>query len=172
MSSQRVAAIGIGLALALVACGGRRLVTVEPDGPPHGGFSASDPSFEVVPRLAGASDPLPVAGVDVAFADLARALGHAVLRAVEPYRNGVLTVELVRANADYNSARLSVSLVVRATLRNRVGNDFIATTTQVCHDGAIVDPEAGAPVLWSCMARIGRELAGWLAGVPPLGGSP
>jgi hypothetical protein len=133
---------------------------------------ASDPSFEVVPRLAGARDPLPVGGTDVAFSDLAAALGHAVLRAVAPYHEGVLTVELVRADADYNSARLSVSLVVRATLRRRIGNDFIATTTSVCHDGAIADPDAGAPVLWSCMARIGRELAGWMADVPPIGGSP
>jgi hypothetical protein len=170
MSSRQWAAIGFALVLA--ACAGRRLVTVEPEGPPHGGFSAADPSFEVVPRLAGARDPLPVSGSDVAFADLARALGHAVLRAVAPYHGGVLTVEVVRADADYNGARLSVSLVVRATLRSRIGNDFIATTTSVCHDGAIVDPDTGAPVLWSCMARIGRELAGWLADIPPQGESP
>jgi hypothetical protein len=170
MCSRQVVAFGV--AVSLVACGGHRLVTVEPEGPPHGGFSATDPTFEVVPRLAGARDPLPVGGSDVAFADLSRALGHAVLRAVAPYHDGVLTVELVRADADYNSARLSVSLVVRATLRRRVGNDFIATTTSVCHDGAIADPEAGAPVLWSCMARIGRELAGWIADVPPIGGTP
>jgi hypothetical protein len=164
--------VPLGVAVAVVACGGHRLVTVEPEGPPHGGFSAVDPTFEVVPRLAGARDPLPVVGSDVEFADLSRALGHAVLRAVAPYHGGVLTVELVRADADYNSARLAVSLVVRATLRSRVGNDFIATTTSVCHDGAIADPEAGAPVLWSCMARIGRELAGWIADVPPTGGTP
>jgi hypothetical protein len=170
MSSRQVAALCA--VLSLVACGGHRLVTVEPEGPPHGGFSATDPTFEVVPRLAGARDPLPVAGSDVAFADLARALGHAVLRAVAPYHDGVLTVELVRADAEYNSARLSVSLVVRATLRRRVGNDFIATTTSVCHDGAIADPDVGAPVLWSCMARIGRELAGWIADIPPIGGTP
>ena len=162
-SRQRVA---LCAALSLAACGGHRLVTVEPEGPAHGGFSATDTSFEVVPRLAGARDPLPVSGSDVEFADLARALGHAVLRAVPPYHNGVLTVELVRADADYNSARLSVSLVVRATLRRRVGNDFLATTTSVCHDGAIVDPDVGTQVLWSCMARIGSELAGWIADVP------
>jgi hypothetical protein len=169
MSSRQVVAVGVALLLA--GCGGRHLVTVEPEGPPHGGFSATDTTFEVVPRLAGARDPLPVAGSDVEFADLARALGHAVLRSVAPYHDGVLTVELVRADADYNSARLSVSLVVRATLRSRVGNDFIATTTSVCHDGAIIDPDTGTPVLWSCMARIGRELAGWLADVPPQGGN-
>jgi hypothetical protein len=167
--SVRHALGALGVASLVLGCGSRRLVAIEPVGPPHGGFSATDASFEVVPRLAGARDPLPVAGSDVAFSDLARALGHAVLRAVAPYHDGVLTVELVRADADFNSARLSVSLVARATLRTRVGNDFIATTTSVCHDGAIVDPDAGAPVLWSCMARIGRELAGWLADVPPPG---
>ena len=170
MASRQMAALVVALSLA--ACGGRRLVTVEPEGPAHGGFSATDTTFEVVPRLAGARDPLPVSGSDVEFADLARALGHAVLRSVTPYHDGVLTVELVRADAEYNSARLSVSLVVRATLRSRIGNDFIATTTSVCHDGAIVDPDTGNPVLWSCMARIGRELAGWLADVPPRGETP
>ena len=158
---------------ALAACGvgERRLFTVTPEGPPHGGFAAADPTFEVVPRLAGARDPLPVSGSDVAFADLAKALGHAVLRAAAPYHDGILTVDLVRADAEYNDARLSVSLAVRATLRNRVGNDIIATTTAVCHDGAIVNPDAGTPVLWSCMARIGRDLAGWLADVPPQQGA-
>ncbi|MBV8760931.1 MAG: hypothetical protein JO257_26790 [Deltaproteobacteria bacterium] len=160
------------VALALVACGGHRLVTVEPAGPAHGGFSGTDATFEVVPRLAGARDPLPVGNSDVAFVDLPRALGHAVLRAVAPYHDGVLTVELVRADADFNSARLSVSLVVRATLRSSIGNQFIATTTTVCHDGAITDPESGAPVLWSCMARIGSDLSHWLADVPPQGAAP
>lgn len=164
--------VAVAVIVLLLGCNSRRLITVEPDGPPHGGFSATDPSFEVVPRLAGARDPLPVAGSDVELADLARALGHAVLRAVAPYHNGVLTVELVRADADYNSARLSVSLVVRATLRGRIGNDFIATTTSVCHDGAIVQPDTGAVVLWSCLARVGRELAGWIADIPPQGATP
>ena len=158
----------LGLA---ASCGGHRLVTVEPAGPAHGGFSGTDATFEVVPRLAGARDPLPVSGSDVAFVDLPRALGHAVLRAVAPYHEGVLTVEIVRADADFNSARLSVSLVVRATLRSSIGNQFIATTTTVCRDGAITPPESGAPVLWSCMARIGSDLAHWIADIPPRGGA-
>ena len=159
-------------AILVAGCAGHRLVTVEPAGPAHGGFSATDATFEVVPRLAGARDPLPVGGSDIAFVDLPRALGHAVLRAVAPYHDGILTVELVRADADYNSARLSVSLVARATLRSAVGNQFIATTTSVCHDGAITPPESGAPVLWSCMARIGSDLAHWISDIPPQGAVP
>jgi hypothetical protein len=78
----------------------------------------------------------------------------------------VLTVELVRADAQYDHGRLSVSLVVRGTLRTRLGG-FIAQTQAVCRDGAIVTPDVGARVMWACMARIGRDLAGWLDGLPP-----
>nr|HEX4316410.1 hypothetical protein [Kofleriaceae bacterium] len=156
--------------LASGACGGRELVRVVPDGRSTGTVTASsDSTFEVVARISGARDPLTVAGADVAYADLERALDEAVVHAVQPRHDSVLTVELVAADAGYRNARLDVSLVVRATLRTRVGNMFVGQTTVVCRDGAIVSPEAGARVVWSCMARIGHDLGGWLADIKPPG---
>ena len=142
---------------------------VVPDGVQDTGTSAaaSDPSFEVVARTAGVKDPLPVGGASVAYADLERALGQAVIRAVRPRHDHTLTVELIAADADYARTRLAVSLVARATLRTREGNAFVAQTQVICRDSALLAPEAGASVVWSCMSRLGRDLGGWLDGIKP-----
>lgn len=159
---------GIIAIVLLAACGGHHLIPIIPEGATAGTTAApTDLTFEVIARIAGASDPLGVDGSDVAYADLERALGQAVLFAAVPRHNNVLTVELIAAQANYSAeGRLSVSLVARATLRSHVGNTFIAQTTVVCRDGAIVAPEQGAKVIWSCMSRIGHDLGGWLADLP------
>jgi hypothetical protein len=155
------------LALALVACGGK-LVPIVPDGPGAGASAApTDPTFEVVARTVGVKDPLPVSGAGVTYGELETALAQAVLRAVHPKHETTLTIELVAADADYARGRLSVSLVVRATLRARAGNAFVGQTQAVCHDGEILQPEQGARVVWSCMTRIGRDLGGWLDSAAP-----
>jgi hypothetical protein len=155
--------IAIATALTCAACG-RELVRVVPDGGAFGTLATpADPTFEVVARISGARDPLTVSGADVAYAELEHALDEAVVHAVPPRHDSVLTVELVAADAGYTGARLHVSLVVRATLRTRVGNTFVAQTTVVCRDGAIVPPEAGSKVVWSCMTRLGHDIGGWLA---------
>ncbi len=157
--------IALASALLVAACG-RELVRVIPDGASLGAVAApSDPTFEVVARISGARDPLLVSGADIAYADLEHALDEAVVHAVPPRHDSVLTVELIAADAGYTSARLYVSLVVRATLRTRVGNTFVAQTTVVCRDGAIVPPEAGAKVVWSCMTRLGHDIGGWLSDI-------
>ena len=157
----------IALGFVLCACASPKIVRVVPDGATTGGTSVtpSDPTFEVITQLAGAHDPLTVTGGDTEYADLERSLAQAIIHAVAPRRDSALTVELVRADAEYNHGRLSVSLVVRGTLRTRLGS-FIAQTQAVCRDGAIVKPEEGTRVMWSCMARIGKDLAGWLDGLP------
>jgi hypothetical protein len=158
----------LALAVALCACSAStHIVRVVPDGAATGGTSVTptDPTFEVVTQLAGARDPLPVAGGDAEYADLERSLAQAIVHAVAPRHASVLTVELVRADAQYDHGRLSVALVVRGTLRTRLGA-YIAQTQVVCRDGAIVTPDVGARVMWSCMARIGKDLAGWLDGLP------
>ena len=158
---------GFAFVLALSACAGTQIVRIVPDGAATGGTSVTptDPTFEVITQLASARDPLPVVGGDIEYADLERSLAEAVVFAVAPKHDSVLTVELVRADASYDHGRLSISLVVRGTLRTRLGA-FIAQTQAVCRDGAIVTPEAGTRVMWSCMSRIGKDLAGWLDGLP------
>jgi len=151
--------------IVLTACGAD-LVRVVPDGAGGKTTAPSDPTFEVVPRIAGLRDPLPVNGASVDFVDLAAALGQAIVRTIAPRRDSVLTVELIAGDASYKDTRLSVSLVARATLRSRLGNDFIAQTQVLCRDGAITDAEAGARVMWSCMTHLAQDLGGWLEGLP------
>ena len=162
------ATVVLVLGLSLVGCA-RELIPVVPDGAATGGtiLLPSDPTFEVVARVTTARDPLPVTNGSVAYADLERSLAQAVIRQVAPRHDSVLTVELVAADAEYISTRLSVSLVTRATVRTRLGNAYVAQTTVVCRDGAIMAPEAGAKVIWACMTRIGHDLGGWLADLPP-----
>jgi hypothetical protein len=150
------------LAAALLAGCGARIVPVIPDGMPTAGTSSADPTFEVVARIAGAADPLPVVGGGVSYAELQPALGQAVLRAVRPRHDSVLTVELISDEASHDGARLTVTLVARATLRTDHGATFVAQHQVVCRDGAIVAPSAGAAVIWSCMTRLGQDLRGWL----------
>ena len=140
---------------------------IVPDGLTDTGTAAaaSDPTFEVVARTAGIKDPLPVAGASVEYADLERALGIAVLRAVRPRHDHTLTVELIAATADYAQTRLRISLVARATLRSHEGNAFVAQTQAICRDAALVAPEAGGAVVWACMVRLGRDLGGWVDGI-------
>jgi hypothetical protein len=159
--------LGPAVLVALVACNSK-LVQVLPDGAPIGTSAApSDPSFEVVARTAGVKDPLPVKGADVTYSNLEPALANAVIRNVRPRHGATLTVELISADAHYTNSRLAVSIVARATLRAREGNAFIAQTQVICRDSAVVDAERGAPVVWSCMTRLGRDLGGWLDGVQP-----
>ncbi len=155
------------IALAIVCGCSRDIIPVIPDGFAQGASTAAaDPTFQVVARVAGVRDPLPVGGADVAFADLATSLDQAVRRSVPPRHDNVLTVELIAGDASYKDTRLSVSLVVRATLRLRYGDTFVAQKQVVCRDGAIVEPEKGARVIWSCMTRIGQDLGGWLEDLP------
>jgi hypothetical protein len=168
MTRSAAAKLAAVVSCALAACStpGGAVIRAIPYGEPPFGKSPADPTFQVVARLGGAKDPLPVSGGHVAYADLDGVLGEAVLRAVEPRSNHVLTVELIAGDAGYDSGRLSISLVVRATLRTRLGNTFIAQTQAVCREGAIVEPEVGTKVLWACMTHLGQDLAGWLAGLP------
>ncbi len=157
----------IVLAVACSACGGK-LVRVVPDGAGNASSTAAtDPSFAVTAHVAGIRDPLPVSGADVEYSDLATALTQAILRVVKPRHDSVLTVELIAGDARYRHSRLSASLVVRATLRSNSGNAFIAQTEAVCREGAIVDPESGARVIWTCMTHLGHDLSGWLEGLRP-----
>ncbi len=136
----------------------------------------ADVPLEVVTRSTAVRDPLPIEGSDVAYADLEGALGHAVSTATVPWANAhreprpegwQLTVEVIQAEAQYDGGRLVVTINTRATLRTRVGNDYIAQTQARCREAGLTTPETGGPVVYSCMTHLGRDLAGWLGGVQP-----
>jgi hypothetical protein len=133
--------------------------------------------LEVVSRSTAVADPLPVRGSDVVYGDLETALGIAVATAAAPWaeahrdhpvaRQGgwTLLVEVVGADAELEpGGRMVVGIGVRATLRTRSGNGYLGQTQVACREGGLLSAEAGAPAIYRCLIRVGRDLAGWLAG--------
>ncbi len=133
-------------------------------------------SLAISTRGTGVADPLPVAGTSVAYADVEPALASAVASAVTGWadekggahaRGYSLLVEITQADLRDRDGRLLVNLGVRATLRSRADNAYVAQTHVYCQEAGLVAPERGAPVLYACMAHLGRELSGWLGGIDP-----
>jgi len=141
------------------------------------GIPLTDPTevpLRVDTRSTAVQDPLRVVGTSVVYGDIETALGHAVSSATVPWAHAhrnkssdgwELFVEVTNADAKYDGDRLVVSLGVRATLRARAGNDYLAQTQASCREGGIVAPQKGAPLIYGCMMEIGRTLGGWLDGV-------
>lgn len=157
-------------------CGGRRVIPLLASaGIPVTRPTGSVP-LEVVTRSTSVRDPLPISGTGIVYADFEAALGFAVSTAAAPWadknqgrRPGgwQLFVEVIQAEAEYDGGRMIVTIGVRATLRQRVGGDHIGQTETACRDGGLVSAEQGAPVLYRCMTRIGRDLASWLSSADP-----
>jgi hypothetical protein len=132
--------------------------------------------LEIITRSTNVADPLPVDGALITYGDIETTLGHAISTAAVPWADlhraqrpegWQLFVELTRAEASYREGRLLVALDARATLRTRYGRIFLAQTRVNCRQGGIVPVERGAPVIFTCMEQVGRDLAGWLGQVEP-----
>jgi len=132
--------------------------------------------LEVITHSTGVPDPMPVAGSSTEYAELESALGIAVSTAAAPWasehkdqRPGgwQLAVEVTRAEASYSGGRLYVTIDARATLRDRSSRDYLAQSLVECKEAGLVPENEGSPVIYSCMSRIGRDLAGWLGSVQP-----
>src|SRR5262245_17183413 len=160
------------LPLAMVGCSGPTMVPLlaEAGAPVTVTPTAAIP-LEVVTRGTGVRDPLPVSGADVEYADVETALGHAISSAAVPWADAhraqrpegwQLLIDVIQAEAEYHGGRLVVTLSVRGTLRTRFGQVYLAQTQASCRQGGLYAPERGAPVLYGCMSRIGRDLSGWL----------
>jgi len=175
----------LAVGAAPAACGGAPQIVplIRAAGPPvTPNLSAP---LEVVSRGTAVPDPLPVRGSDFVYGDLESAIGIAVSTATAPWaaahrehpvaRHGGWTVlvEVIGADAELErGGRLVVGLDVRATLRTRNGNVYLGQTQLGCHEGGLVSADEGAPVVYRCMMRIGRDLAGWLGGGVPLDPPP
>jgi hypothetical protein len=186
MRTPRVAAPAL-FALATVAASGcgsatpRIIPLLRTAGAPIVSTPSDATPLEVVSRGTAVPDPLPVRGSDIVYGDLEGALGIAVSSATGPWaaahrkypvavRGGwTVLVEVVGADAELESGgRVVVGLDVRATLRTRNGNIYLGQTQLGCHEGGLRSADEGAPVIYRCMTRIGRDLAGWLDGGVPL----
>ena len=164
-------------ALGLLACAPLHTVPLlTAAGIPITATPTGDMPLEVVTRGTGVQDPLPVEGTRIAYTDIEAALSSAIASAAVPWADDhrhvrpegyQLFVELIKAHAQRRRERTRVTLGVRATLRSRLGREYLAQTQAVCSQAAISPAEAAAPVLYGCMTRIGRDLAGWLSAVEP-----
>jgi len=169
------------IVLAMLLCGGcagARTIALLGDGKvPVTATPEHAVPLEVITRKSSTvADPLPVRGSAIAFADVERALGHAVASATVPWaekhmaerpEGWQLDVELIAADARAVGREVMVTLAVRATLRARTGNRYLAQTQAHCQRSAVVEPADAQPVVFDCMARVGRVLGGWLGGVEP-----
>jgi hypothetical protein len=167
--------LGVALALLPLAAGCVEGTTVVPL-LSAAGIPATPPitvPLEVVTRSTAVADPLPVRGTDVAYGDVEAALGHAIASATVPWAEKhrklaagtdgwQLFVEITNTDADYEDGRVIFSVGVRATLRARAGNVYLAQSQASCRQGGLVRSDKGAPVMYRCMMEVGHDLAGWL----------
>lgn len=168
------------LTVLLAGCGGGPTTMVpllQAAGMPVTQTPGKDIPLEVVTRSTGVRDPLPVEGSAVTYGDVETSLGHAVSSAAVPWADArrsqqpdgwQIFVELISADASFSGGRLVVTLGVRATLRTRASRTYLAQTQAHCRQGGVIPPERGAPVVFGCMERIGRDLAGWLGQIEPV----
>lgn len=168
-------AVAVATAVSSNGCAHTRYARVVPlldsAGVPITSTPAREIPLEVVTSSTSIPDPLPVAGTDLAYADIERALGFSATSAVAEWsahtttkRAGGyrLSVELVGARAKFDEGRLNVSFDVRATLSARVGGDYVAQSRGHCQQAALTPAEQGAPVLYACMSQVSRDLSAWL----------
>jgi hypothetical protein len=170
---------GCAIATSVVGCAGASRVVplVAPGGGPLAVVAPGGAPLEVASRSTAVSDPLPVRGSAISYGDLEAALGLAITTATGPWASShrddpiakkggwTVLVELTSADAQLEPAgRVVVGLDVRATLRTRSGNVYLGQTQLGCREGGLVSADDGAPVVYRCMTRVGRDLAGWLAG--------
>lgn len=171
------ALFAVAIAGSTSGCGGTQHVALlSAAGIPVTSSPAGAIPLEVVTRGTAVPDPLPVRGTSVVYGDLEAALGLAVSSAGVPWAQAhrekradgwQLFVELTRAEAEEQHERLIVTLDVRATLRGRAGNVYLAQTSAHCRQAGLVEAASGGPVVYACMTRIGRDLTSWLSAVQP-----
>ncbi|HEX4338862.1 MAG TPA: hypothetical protein VH062_23310 [Polyangiaceae bacterium] len=149
-------------------CASQRVVSVLSQNDLHA-MSAVAPS--VVVEATSVRLPMPVSGAAVAYADVDRALDEAISAAAVPVLEAhgrgryELVVELIEAHAEYAGSRLVVALTVRATLRGRAGNTYVAQTHARATASGAVAPEQGGSVVLTASHSIASKLAGFLLGL-------
>jgi hypothetical protein len=162
-------------ALAAGCTGHEVIPLLSTSGIPVTGTPHEEVPLEVVTRSTAVSDPMPVRGSTVSYQDVEAALGIAVTTAAAPFAKSFhehrpggyqLTVEIMQADVELSHGRLMMAMNVNATLRSRVGRVYLAQTQARCQQAGVVEAEHGGPVVYACMMRIGRDLGGWMGGLP------
>lgn len=126
--------------------------------------------------LAGGSDPMPVRGSRVVYGGLSGATGLAIAAAVAPWgerhrsdRSGgwQMLVELIRSEVETQSGLMTVEIETRVTVRGSLGQIHLGQTRGYCKVSDVVAEADGARLVFRCLDRMARDLAGWLEGLNP-----
>ena len=137
---------------------------------------SADEPLRVIVDTSSLHLPLAVVGANVTFTDLDAALAWSVERALLPIKSRLakpnaraleLHVELLEARAEETSGQLGVSLVARATLRQRAGNAYVAQTHAHARCSGAPAPSGGSQVVLQCTTAVARQLQGWLSEAVP-----
>jgi hypothetical protein len=171
---RRSFAAGIALLLSLPLGCAPALVQLRPEREPVRSAGFVEP-LEVIASLAGGADPLPVRGSRIAYGGLTGATGQFVGAAARSWaerhraaRPGgwQLLVEIIRSDAETGAGGLTVELETRVTLRGTRGQIHLGQGRGYCKvTGAMTGD--GSPVVYQCLERMSRDLAGWLEGLNP-----
>ncbi len=158
-----------------LGCSSVQLVSVLPPSGTAASVSArTEDTLQIQVNTSSVRLPLRVAGADAAFTDVDRALHAAVQRALASTRQQMavgnaqsysLYVELIGARAEVSSGRITVQLTVRATLRQRKGNAYVAQTHAHANRSGAYEASLGVDTVARCADAIGVELQGWISGM-------
>jgi len=168
-----VARVGLGLVSLLAGCA-PELVWLQPDRAAVPPLDAGQ-ALEVIVTVVGGGDPLAVHGGRIEYAGMADAARRFVAAAARPWverhrgaRAGgwQMLLELVRSDADLRAGRLTVELETRVTLRGTVGQVHLGQTRGYCKWSEAPAGD-GSVVVYQCLSRMSRDLAGWLEGLEP-----
>jgi hypothetical protein len=133
-------------------------------------------ALEVVASTAGAPDPLPVQGARLAYSGVALAAGRLVSAAAGPWaarhaaerpQGWQLRLELVSAEAEARNGRLTVEIEARVTMRATAGELHLGQTRGYCKETDDLAGGDGSSVVYRCLDRLSRDVAGWLEGLNP-----
>jgi hypothetical protein len=135
---------------------------------------SADQSLEVVTSLDGGSDPMPVHGARVVYGGLGNAVGRSVAAAATSWaerhraeRDGgwQILVEIVRSDARVHDGRLAVEIETRVTVRGVLRQIHLGQTRGYCKVSDPLADSDGSSVVYRCLDRMARDLAGWLEGI-------
>lgn len=119
---------------------------------------------------------MPVRGSDVVYGGLSGATGQAIAAATEPWgerhsseRAGgwQMLVEIIRSEAETQSRLMTVEIETRVTMRGSLGQIHLGQTRGYCKVSEVAAESHGARVVFRCLDRMARDLAGWLEGLDP-----
>ena len=173
MSPHRQLVAALGLLSLTLGCT-PQIIQLRPEWGAPRPIGALEP-LDVIISVAGGSDPLPVQGGRIVYLGLTDAVGQFMEAASHPWaerhralRPGgwQMLVEIIRSDAELQAGRLTVELEARVTLRGTVGQIHLGQTHGYCKVSDALAGD-GSPVVYQCMERMARDLAGWLEGQNP-----